>query len=146
MTFIGPAGTGKTCAALALLDIVDGARKFWVAADMLEELIACQKGELTRGERNVNMQEFWDGWRNAALAVLDEIGGRERVSDFHYETIKRAIDFRESRPAIFISNLPLDSRDSGSIRSIYDDRIASRLAGGTVIRFTGRDRRLAVQP
>ena len=42
---------------------------------------------------------------------MDELGSRssrDKVSDHHYDTLKRAIDSREGQPAIWISNLSLE--------------------------------------
>src|SRR5262249_12878111 len=80
---------------------------------------------------------LWERIANAPLIVLDEIGSKERVSDHHYETVKGVLDKRHGRPLICISNLNLDE-----IKNVYDDRIASRLAAGTVFELLGEDRRL----
>ena len=134
---VGPAGTGKTYAAVYL------ARKmravYRSVPEMLEELIRAngQNMEKSPNADVVHTWHWWDCWRAVELAVLDEIGSRERVSDFHYKCVKRAIDAREGYPAIYITNLGLNN-----IAKIYDDRIASRLSGGTVIHVAGKDRRL----
>ena len=65
------------------------------------------------------------------MTVLDELGTRQQVSDFQYEVTKKAIDTREGRPAIVISNLSLTA-----LAKVYDDRIAARLSEGTVVYAT----------
>jgi len=131
----GPSGTGKTCAALAFLDLVWSPYLYEPLDKLLTGLVAIVNQDEYRGFRTA--QGVWNTWARQSVVVMDEIGSRDRVSDFHYETVKRAIDEREGRPAVFISNKPLKD-----LARIYDDRIASRLAGGTVLEMGGRDRRL----
>ena len=137
MVLIGPAGTGKTCAALCVLDRV-AQRRYWTVQTLCEELIAVQNGLREYGEQTDRPHWWWRRYRELECVVVDELAARERVSDFQYETVKRAIDERQENPAVFISNLDLER-----IAKAYDDRIASRLAGGTVIHFNGDDLRLA---
>ena len=58
------------------------------------------------------------------------------AQDAQYETLRRATDSREGKPAVVISNLSI--RD---LERIYDSRIASRLGAGTVVQLCG-DRRM----
>ena len=44
-------------------------------------------------------------------------------------------------PATYITNLPL-----ARISTVYDDRICSRLAGGTIVNLAGDRRRERVRP
>jgi len=75
-----------------------------------------------------------------ALLVLDEIGAREKVSDSHYEIVKHALDARidQGKPMVIISN-----NTPEELAKLYDGRIYSRIASGTVLNVTGEDRRLA---
>lgn len=138
LVFVGDVGTGKTCAALSLLDWVAGSRRYFTVADLCDELIAVQGGQREYGQRKDTVVHWWERFKSVACVVVDELGARTKVSDFQYESVKRAIDLREDRPAVFITNLTLDE-----LAKVYDDRIASRLAGGTVIQFDGEDRRIA---
>ena len=74
------------------------------------------------------------------LAILDELGTRNRVTDIEYSVVKRFADLREqqnARAAIYISNLA-----PGEIGSnLYDGRIVSRLTCGTWFELKGNDRR-----
>lgn len=133
----GEAGSGKTCIGLCLNDEYGG----WLVEfpELLDLLLRIQRGEFwysgpTGGRAYA--RDVWDDWTKANLTVLDEIGLRA-PSDFSFETLKRLIDVREGKPAVFISNLSLSD-----IKGLYDDRIASRLASGTVIELQG-DRRLS---
>jgi hypothetical protein len=136
----GPVGTGKTCAALVLLDHVAPAPPYYqnrptsyqTASELAERVIEAQQGRL-----EVWVPDLWKMIRDDALVVLDELGARSRVSDHHYDCVKRLIDERLGRPLVVVSNLALDQ-----VAEVYDDRIASRLAAGTVVLLKGDDRRL----
>ncbi len=141
----GPAGTGKTCAALCLLDYVQQSEVFasgyYTTSGLCETVIRSQAGRLDwycEGRGGIIWPEkFWEHFAGLRLAVLDEIGSRERVSDHHYECVKRVIDDRSGQPLILLSNLTL-----AQIAQVYDDRLASRMAGGTVLKLEGPDMRL----
>lgn len=138
----GPAGTGKTCAGLCLLDHAGG--EYWGTADLCQSVIQAQQGTLystgsNGGEYLVHEQSLWERIGSARLIVLDEIGSRNVVSDHHYACVKRVIDLRSGRPLVCISNLIPQE-----IAKLYDDRIASRLCGGTVVNLSGVDRRLSL--
>lgn len=135
----GPAGTGKTCAALCLCDLTAGVYR--TVMEFCNRVRLAERGELldegTHAEGRVTPSMIWSWWSGAQLAVLDELALRRDVSDYQYEVIKRAIDLREDRPAIYISNVAPDD-----LRRVYDDRIASRCCAGTVLELAGTDRRL----
>lgn len=134
LVMVGCAGGGKTCAALCVVDKYGGL--YYPVVDWCERLRDAEFGDLrTSSGFRITRYEVWQEWSNANIVVLDEIGARMNVTDTHYEYVKRAIDKREGRPAIFISNLSL-----ADLSTTYDDRIASRLSGGTVVELTG-DRR-----
>ncbi len=139
LVLCGSVGSGKTFAAVALLDAVGGGCRYYSLAEMCDELIQANRGELYWGSERITAGAFWADWRKRRCAVIDEIGARHNVSDFSYETLKRAIDERErvAAPLVCISNLSLSD-----IGALYDDRIASRLAAGTLVEIEGDDRRL----
>ena len=132
----GGTGSGKTCIGLCLLDLYGG----WYVelADLLSLITSVREGrywfECINGSKAYE-QELWNWWGRCSLTVLDELGVRERASDFAYEAVKRCLDRRENKPAVFISNL-----GPKKLAALYDDRIASRLCCGEVIEITG-DRR-----
>lgn len=137
----GSVGVGKTCAALALCDHVDASR-YWTLEGFCELLRDAQHGRAwqTRGTDRVQLYPhlIWDEVANTPLLVIDEIGCRERASDHVYTTLQKILDARMGRPSVLITNLP-----AAQLRTLFDDRIVSRLFCGTAIYLEGKDRRLA---
>lgn len=142
LVLIGDAGVGKSCLALLACDAVDGPTVYHALPDLCELLIHVGRGEVVvdmgqAGSRTQRVEDVWEAWRRAELAVLDELGTKQRVSDWHYEQTKRAIDHREGSPLIVISNADLPA-----LGTLYDRRIVSRLCDGTILEIDGRDRRM----
>jgi DNA replication protein DnaC len=109
---------------------------YLTVAEFCEMIIEGQKGSLTwsSGYKRT-LYEVWRDVRRANLLALDELGARMNVSDHHYECVKRLMDAREGKPTVYISNFAV-----AELATVYDDRIASRLAFGTVLACQG-DRR-----
>ena len=128
----GPAGVGKTCAGLYLADRVMGSIAFMDFAALCDRLtdIKCDRDNLTA-------TMYWKRWAGHGLCVLDEVGLRNAISDHQYECLQRSIDLRTGKPLLVLSNLDLDG-----IAQLFDDRIASRLAAGTVVHLDGPDQRM----
>lgn len=80
---------------------------------------------------------MWDELAAAPFAVLDDIGLRARASDAQNNAMQRFLLTRGVQPTVYTSNLDLEG-----LARAYDDRVASRLAAGTVIEVGGEDRRL----
>ncbi len=149
LLLFGPAGVGKTCAALAVLDYTF-AGIYFTAAGLAQTIIDAQQQRLTSRaffvgyppppgiDYEMTPDQVWQSVARRPLVVLDELGVRSQVSDHHYECVKRLLDERQGKAMIAISNLPLSG-----LERLYDDRIASRLAAGTVLAVEGPDRRLA---
>lgn len=140
LVLTGGVGTGKTCAACCLLDQVQRGR-YWTFPQLCEHLIALGRGEVEFGQQTDTPQRWWRRYAELDLVVIDELGTRDRVTDFQRETAQRSLDERIGRPTAVVSNLSL-----GELAGLYDDRIASRLAAGTLLRFEGPDRRLDAAP
>lgn len=132
----GDIGTGKTCVSLLMLDCYGGLYRRLV--ELSEDLRDADQGELWAGATKIPRRYVWRAWEDANLTVLDEIGRRQE-SDFRRETLQRAIDLREGKPAVFIGNLGLEALSDADV---CGDRIASRLASGTVVHMAGTDRRI----
>lgn len=134
----GDVGSGKTCAALRMIDIYGG--WYLTVPKLLDRLIRAQKRELEYFSptcvRTVLPYEVWGEIRTMNLVVLDELGTRRDVSDHHYESVLRFLQEREGKPTIYISNLSV-----AQLGKLYDERVRSRLAFGTSVTLKG-DRRM----
>ena len=136
----GSVGAGKTRAALFACDWCEGGTAYWELEDLCDTLIDAGKGNywlLCEHSHRVTVRDIWSEWRSMSLVVLDEIGTRTAATDFRFETLKRCLDGRGDRPAIYLSNIDVDR-----MRRVYDDRIASRLCAGTVVCLDGPDQRM----
>lgn len=125
----GPAGSGKTLAALSLCDICE--TSFYIAAEGL--------ADQTMKSTPEELDAFWRRIASKDLAVLDELGCRQVVKDLHYISAKRFADVRDQEAnsvAIYISNL-----SPQQLYDAYDDRFGSRIACGTVFHLDNEDRR-----
>lgn len=136
IVMLGSTGGGKTCAALCLIDHYGG---WYTELSEINVLLAeARRGELwwddSYGYR-VKERELWDEWAGSNLCVLDEIALRA-PTDAQFETLKKLLDRRENKPMVVISNFPMPD-----IVRVYDERIASRIAQGTVIEFS-QDQRI----
>ena len=137
--FFGPAGRGKTMAALCLLDRCWLPYKYYTCKSLRDLLIVAQQGECTTEHPyGVKETEIWQWIKQANIVVLDELGVSEKVTDHHYDTVIGVLDAREFEPLVVISNVPPDG-----LKRIYDDRIWSRACCGTIIDFSAYpDRRI----
>ncbi len=140
LVLFGEAGTGKTCAALCMLDYAGG--DYFTVYSLCARLIQSQQGRLEWSQEGrggvIWPDKFWSMMASQPLVVMDELGCRDRPSDPHYEAVKEVIEIRAGKPLVVISNHGLER-----IAQLYDARIASRLAAGTVFCLDGEDRRLA---
>ena len=147
LTFSGPVGCGKTSAALLVFDWTADADLFnpnefltleRLADDVTEAMFDRLFNTLHRDWPKISPAEFWNRWRRKIICGIDDLGEKENVTDHRYQVLKRAIDEREGKPLIITTNLSL-----GDIVRLCDDRIASRLAGGTFVQCHGDDMRMA---
>lgn len=139
LVFIGGPGTGKSCAALCVLDYGHSEPfSYWTETELAAQFAAAKCGTL-----------FYPGGglRSAASLMydismyrcvcVDELGTKGNMTDTTYEAVKLTIDARQGKPAVFVSNLGMES-----LGALYDERILSRLSRGTVINFGNGDRRV----
>lgn len=142
----GSVGTGKTCAAAVVYgEYARNALPMWHRADDL--LLS-----ISLGRQNGVQVEQWDQYRevkrvvipfaqfvaraaNASCVVLDDLGTRAPTESM-YAALFDLLEWRRQKPLLITSNKTLPE-----LASMYDDRIASRLAGGTVIVMSGKDQR-----
>lgn len=121
----GPPGSGKTRAALCLLDRIPDS--WYTDPERMADAIM--------GGREENVRRIMLGHQ---LVVVDEVGTRSKATDLHYRAIKFLADEREEKAVVWISNVA-----PGHIADCYDERIASRLLCGTVIGLFDGDRRVS---
>jgi hypothetical protein len=140
----GPAGTGKTHAALCLADWCDHKTKYWSVEGLVDEYV---KG-VRPYERFNDPFDFHGVIKGVPkppdqteLCILDELGERSNITDLQHTTVKRFADYMEmenDRVAVYISNLK-----PSELAKLYDDRICSRVLCGTRFELKGKDRRIA---
>lgn len=133
LTLSGPSGLGKTCAGLLLTDYRGGVGWTWYG-------LACEQCEEMRriklsADRTA---DYWARWTRYRVCVIDEIGQRGTSTEHQRETLQFALDKRTGMPLVLISNI-----DLAALSSVYDERIGSRLAGGTFLSADGPDQRTA---
>ncbi len=128
----GGVGSGKTFGALCFCDIAVFGR-YATVPETCDKIMGKRGGE-----------PMWDRLKTPDLAVLDELGSRERVNELDYQAVKTFADWREgcgNLPTIYVSNHPPDT-----IRALYDKRIGSRLLQGTTFFLDVPDRRKTLTP
>lgn len=119
----GPVQFGKTRAVLAFCDRTRHAR-YWTVGNVMDDMAMGRAP--------------WYGFQTD-LAVLDELGLPrigEKGRDFDYGAVMEFYDWRECRPAIYVSN-----HSPKDIARLYDERIQQRLTKGTVYELVDRYRR-----
>lgn len=135
----GPPGAGKSCAALCLVDRVQGA-KFWHMPALDEQIRDIKAGTAeyynTGSGGKWTMKNWWVSFAKLPLVVLDDVGIPEVSSDTQSETLFMALEAREGRPLICTSNI-----NSADIETAYNSRVHSRMCSGTIHNLMGRDRR-----
>ncbi len=131
----GECGSGKSCAALCVLDFV-GRGICVTVEEWVEMCDEARRGRLqySSGYKRT-LSELRQKYKEAPVVVLDELGTR-KLPDRDYTNLHWAIDVREGKPLVCCCNENLDELAN----KIYDDRIASRLRGGSVVLLEG-DRR-----
>ncbi len=156
----GPAGGGKTAAALCLLDhcgpaVASGKRApeahdpfagYWDARKSAALKVAADEERLWWSRDGLGGTTSWGDLlravRQAPLVVFDEAGAA--ANEFAASMLLEAVDQRDGhpvRPFVFVSNhRPAD------LCRLLDDRLCSRVLCGTVFHLDAPDRRRAVRP
>lgn len=136
MIFCGKAGTGKTHLSTAIANhvILNGRTAIFSS---VREIVGAVKATWRKGADKTEQQAL-EPFCMVDLLVIDEVGVQfdsEAEKLVMFDVINRR--YNEMKPMIVISNLPMDSTDSPSIKSVLGDRIIDRLRenGGKLIRF-----------
>lgn len=136
MIFCGKAGTGKTHLSTAIANqIILGGRTAIFSS--VREIVGAVKATWRKGADKTEQQAL-EPFCTVDLLVIDEVGVQfdsEAEKLVMFDVINRR--YNEMKPMIVISNLPMESTDSPSIKSVLGDRIIDRLRenGGKLIRF-----------
>ena len=127
----GPAGGGKTSAALALLRACGG---LYLSAGWWDRC---------RVEDKVGAADILGCLDRARLVVVDEIGLRAVATDWQLESLKLLLDGRAGLPLVVTGNVPPRAADGRpGVAEVYDGRIADRLlVAGSVCRVDVPSRR-----
>lgn len=142
VTFLGPAGTGKTWSAVRLLGHAWGnhARNQWYRYQRARFVSA---GDLVHEIRNAISTPApsapFDEYVGAPCLLLDDLGA-ERATDFAQEQLSLMLSTRYNnmRPTIVTCNA-IDEED---LYKRMDPRIADRLAAGRVYSMQGESLRV----
>lgn len=132
LTIVGPAGSGKTGLSVCILRdwILEGRQVRWLyMPDWIDELRNAERdGDPYTAFRTVVERD--------GLLVLDDMVSN-RTTDYQLERLLQIIDGRnrELRPTLATSNI------IGRALEELEPRVASRITGGMVVRWTGADRR-----
>ena len=118
----GDPGRGKTSATLALCDFAASAL-YLTCEDLTTDFLGARMYLAALGK--------------FGLTVLDEVGGRDTITEAPYQAVKLYADTRINLPTIYVSNLLPEN-----IGTVYDKRIASRILCGTWFHLHGSDRRM----
>lgn len=138
--FGGP-GRGKSCAAACAFASWPGSA-VWLSLSLLcDELNRFMtQPHITVYSNGVAVElsksGYWRRLQTSQLVVVDEIGTRE-ATGHRFETLLTLLELRRCQPLIMTGNLSLNG-----LEQAYDERISSRICAGTIIEFTGEDRRL----
>lgn len=138
----GGVGSGKT-SAMALAHATWPGHSYWYR---LEEFVAdittcrsSKKRSVTKIHNNLPFDRtettLWRFTTSEHLWCIDDFGTRT-VSAAGFEIVFRLLNERKDKPTVITSNLSPED-----IAQLYDERIASRIRGGTVIEVTAGDRR-----
>lgn len=135
----GPPGSGKSCAALSLVEHVKGAR-FWRMSDFDSFVQRVKQGVEERPypeTGKISETGWWNYFAHLRLVALDDVGSQEVSTESQEDTLFLALENRDGGwPFIITSN-----RSPKEVETAYSQRIHSRMCSGTIHMLEGRDRR-----
>jgi len=142
--FSGPAGSGKTHAAYALIKMLAEKNPESIAfMASYSQALATLKGEIPSGISE-EMGSTWDRLNNESgmydgILFVDDISS-QKLTDFEIDKLTMIVEKRVNfyLPFLFTTNVK-----TSDFKNVFGERLASRLFGYCeIIEFEGRDRRL----
>lgn len=137
----GDTGTGKSCAAACAYASWHSSALWYGFSQVCDDLARFNTASTVvfrNGDVSIELSiaGYWHRIETTGLLVIDEIGTRESTHH-RYDTMHGLLEARKGKPMIITGNLPIET-----VATVYDDRVASRLCAGTMVRIIGDDRRL----
>ena len=138
LMFIGGTGLGKTHLSTAIARRVIE-RGYDVKYESAPNIISDFEAERFGGERYYSRgASLTDKYFECDLLIIDDLGA-ELVNQFTVSCLYNLINTRQNRGLGMLISTNLDGSE---LRSLYNDRITSRLFGEfDILRFRGRDNR-----
>lgn len=141
--FCGPAGSGKTHAAYAVMNMLKEKNPEMIALmTTYSQAFSAIKSEFINGSF-VEMGSMWDRLNNESgmydgLLMLDDISS-QKLTDFEADKLMMFLERRLNSYMPFLMTTNVKPED---FKAIFGERLASRLLGySTVIEFEERDKR-----
>jgi DNA replication protein DnaC len=136
LTLTGSAGGGKTMLAVARMRTAAVERCPSMRFYSVTQLLADERSAMKLNSYEPTPVEIC---RDVSLLVLDDLGA-EKTTEWAAEQLYLVIGSRynDLKPTIVTTNLSL-----GKVAEILDDRLASRMGGGLVVRTGTTDQRMA---
>lgn len=144
LVFSGPTGTGKTCAAAVFYGTWHRLPMWHRADDLLLSVALGRTGGVEIDTRNefqetirvtIPFARFVDRVANCSCLFLDDLGTRTPTEPM-YQALFDLMEWRKNKPICVTTNKTIPE-----LAEMFDDRIVSRLAAGTVVLLAGSDRR-----
>lgn len=141
---VGGLGTGKTTEAYAALWAAVLGREAKLHTIRWQAVTHPQLNDLTRPKPDESHHDWYWKLERADLLLVDDFAA-SRISDWADDVLLRIVDYRWANhlPMIVTTNLAPDKISRATANVAVGERIASRLSGAVLVRFTGPDRRKA---
>ena len=139
----GPAGTGKTHLAAAIVDYIARLKHRLIEKEIIfttvPDMVGKVRKEMFLDPKTPNKEAYKESLLECDLLVLDDLGA-ESITLWTLDLVHQIIDFRyrEKLPTVITSNLPL-----ARITELYGERVYSRIYEMCQgVEFCGQDYRV----
>lgn len=144
LIFYGPAGSGKTHAAYAVINMINKSNPEMIAfMTTYSQAFSSLKSEFANGSCD-EMGSVWDKLNNDSgmydgLLLLDDVSS-QKLTDFEVDKLMMFLERRLNSYMPFIFTTNVKPRD---FKAVFGERLASRLFGYCeMVEFEDRDKRL----